>query len=131
MTANAYAALADVAARMRLSALTAYAHLHRRDAALSAEIATLSSTLARESAATAPGDLSAALALQRYASQAARRSDHLLAEKRALASELQAARAEALRANGRTEAIGILAARAEAEARQRRARQAEQFMGGT
>ena len=130
MSEETYAALADAAERMKLRALTKYAQLHRRDASLAVEIAKLSATLGRESAALAPGDLSAALALQRYASVAARQSDHLLAEKRALAPDLQAARREAVRANGRTEAISILAAREREEARRRQARQAERSTPG-
>lgn len=127
MSGEAYAALSEVAARMKLRALTAYARLHRRDAALAAEISALATQLSQESAAIAPGDLSAAIALQRFASVAARQTDRLLAEKRALAPDLEAARAEALRANGRVEAIDILASQEHAKSRQREARRAERI----
>lgn len=128
--AEDYAALAMVAERKKLHALADFAQKHRRDACLTAEIARLASMLAKESGAATPGDVSAAIALQQYASVAARRSDRLLAEKRALAPDLEQARKEAMRASGRVDAIEILASRQRAEERHRRARQTERMMIG-
>lgn len=125
-----YASLATVAERMKLRALADFAHVYRRDAALSAEIIGLSDRLTLETDGATPGDISAALALQRYASVAARRSDHLLAERRALTPELAAARALAMRACGRLDALEILASRQRQEERQRQARQVERMMSG-
>lgn len=123
-----YKALADVAERMKLRELATYARLRRRDDALVAEIAKLSATLAQETEAAEVGNVSSALALQRFASIAARQSDKLLAERRALAAELEAAHQKAVRANGRTEAITILISQERQEEKQRRERQAERMM---
>ena len=120
-----FAALAEIAARMKLQALSEFAQLRRREAALSAEIAKLAATLERETVAVQPGELTAALALQRFASVAAQRSDRLLAKKRALTPELEEARKRAMRENGKVEAIEILASRERAEARQRNLRREE------
>lgn len=123
-----YKALADVAERMKLRELAAYARLRRRDDALAAEIAKLSATLVQETEAAEAGNVSSALALQRFASIAARQSDKLLAERRALAAELEAAHQKAVRANGRTEAIKILISQERQEEKQRKERQAERMM---
>lgn len=123
-----YKALADVAERMKLRDVAVYARLRRRDDALSAEIAKLAATLERESKAAAAGDVSMALSLQQFASIAARQSDRLLAERRALASELKAAHKKAIHANGRTEAIELLISQELKEEKQRKERQAERMM---
>lgn len=128
MSAADYKALAEVAERMKLKELANYARLRRRDDALTAEIAKLAQTLAQESNTAEAGDVSSALALQRFASIAARQSDKLLAEKRALSAELQAAHQRAVRANGRTEAIDMLISKDRQEEKQRRERQAERMM---
>ena len=128
MSHSAYSDLTDVAERMKLREMSAFARLHRRDAALSVKISDLALTLAHETAATEPGDLTAALALQRYASVAARQVDLLLAAKRALAKDLEAARQSAIRANGRTQAIEILIAKERQAETLRRQRQEERSM---
>ncbi len=128
MSHSAYSDLTDVAERMKLREMSAFARLHRRDAALSVKITDLAVTLARESAAAAPGDMTAALSLQRYASVAARQADLLLAEKRALAKDLETARQSAIRANGRTQAIEILIAKERQAETLRRQRQEERSM---
>ncbi len=125
MSRSEYHGLTEVAERMKLRELSAYARLHRRDAALSAKITDLAVTLAQETAAAQPGDMTAALALQRYASVAARQSDLLLAERRALVKDLEAARQKAVRANGRTNAIEILIAKERLAESLRRQRQEE------
>ncbi len=123
-----YTALADVAERMKLREVAAYARLRRRDDALVAEIAKLAETLAKESEMSAAGDVSSALALQQFASIAARQSDRLLAERRALAPKLEAAHKKAVRANGRTEAIAMLISQEQLEKKQRQERQTERMM---
>ncbi len=110
MNAGAYTDLTVVAERVKLRDLAAYAKLHRRNAALSAKIAALTATLERESATSQPGDVSSALALQQFASIAARQVDRLLVEQRALSQDLEAARQAALRANGRIQALEMLIA---------------------
>lgn len=128
MSSPDYKALAEVAERMKLRELADYARLRRRDDALSAEITKLAVTLAQESEMATAGDVSSALALQQFASIAARQSDRLLAERRALATELEAAHQKAVRANGRTQAIDILISQEREEKRQRQERQAERMM---
>jgi len=123
-----YKALADVAERMKLRELATYARLRRRDDALAAEIAKLSATLTQETKAAEAGNVSSALALQRFASIAARQTDKLLAEKRAMAAELEAAHQKAVRANGRTEALKMLISQERMEEKQRRERRAERMM---
>ena len=130
MSNKAYIALAEVAERMKLRALNTYARLYRQDALLASQIDDLSETLRLESEATSPDDISEVLAFQQFASLAARHSDRLLNEKRALSTELEAARQAAIRANGRLEAIRILVSREREKQRQRQARQAERMMGG-
>lgn len=131
MSASDFAALAIVAERMKLRALTDYATLHRRDAMLSAKMEKLTAILSSESSAMEAGDVSAAAALQRFASIASRRTDQLLAERRALASDLEKARQNAMRAHGRMEAVGMLAEGRRLEQRQQQARAAERSMGGS
>jgi len=130
MSNSSYFALAEVAERMKLRALNAYARLYRQDALLASQIDELSETLRLESEATSPDDISEVLAFQQFASLAAQHSDRLLNEKRALSAELEAARQAAIRANGRLEAIKILALQERAQQRQRQARHAERLMSG-
>ena len=130
MSGADYKALTFVAERLKLRALADFAQVHRRDASLAAEIAKLAAIQAKECDAVPSGDVSSAIALQQFASVAARRLDRLLAEKRMLAPELEQARKEAIRASGRKDAIDILASRQREEDRQREARQTERMMSG-
>lgn len=123
-----YKALAEVAERMKLRELADYARLRRRDETLSAEIKNLAATLTKEGELATAGDVSSALALQRFASIAARQTDKLLAERRALAHELEAAHKKAVRANGRTEAIEMLILQDRQDENQRQERQAERMI---
>lgn len=123
-----YKALAEVAERIKLRDVAAYARLRRRDDALNAEIKALSATLTQESKLAMAGDVSSALALQRFASIAARQSDKLLAERRILATKLEAAHEKAIRANGRTEAIKMLISQERQEKKLRQERQAERVI---
>lgn len=125
MSKTDYKALAEVAERMKLRELAAYAQLRRQDDALCVQIAKITETLARESEAAAEGDVSSALAMQQFASISARQSDKLLAKRRSLASELETAHRKAVRANGRTEAIKMLISQEREEEKQRQNRQAE------
>ncbi len=125
-----YASLAEIAARMKLRALSEYAKLRRREASLTSKINDLAATVTLESGSVDQSDLSAVLALQRYASIASRQTDQLLTKQRGLSSDLELARRRAMQAHGRADAIEILAERQREEVRRRRARASERMMEG-